>query len=297
LFASFYKRGAVRRSLSHCAPRKKALAIFFGWLMLWLPAVHAQLPKVASINLCADQLVMLLADDEQILSVTSLSREPAGAYFYEKAKQYPTNKGGSEKILSLAPDVVIAGQYTSVHSVKLLTEIGLNVKKIPIVNDFDTLFSNIRDVAAWLDQSERGETIIKDLEQRIAAIVPPPAVKPVAAVFDPNGYTTGADTLRGRLMARAGFENAAELAGIDSYGQLTLEQIIHLAPDALIDSPYSAGTYSRAQMISRHPALLQSGLDPYIISIPSRMTVCAGPWTVDVLEQLQSERLRLTAAQ
>lgn len=258
-----------------------------------LPAQAGALPTVASINLCADQLVLLLADDHQIVSLTNLSHESAGSYYYEKARQYPTNKGGSEKILGLSPDVVIGGVYTSIHSVKLLSEVGLNVKTLPIVSDFEALFENIRQVALWLQQVERGESVIADLQQRIAAIAPAPQHKPVAAVFDPNGYTSGADTLRGRLMEIAGFENAATLAGIESYGQLTLEQIILLAPDALIDSPYSAGTYSRAQMLSRHPALLQSGVDPHIISIPSRKTICAGPWTVDVLEQLYAERRSL----
>jgi len=273
-------------------------ALLLCWLLAITPATaQSKLPTVASINLCADQLVLLLADHEQILSLTNLSHETAGSYYYEQARQYPSNKGGSEKILRLSPDVVIAGQYTSVYSVKLLSQIGLNVKKIPIAGDFDTLFSNINNVAEWLDQRERGEAIVADLKRRIAAIGPAPTIKPVAAVFDPNGYTTGIETLRGRLMELAGFENAATSAGIERYGQLTLEQIIHMSPDALIDSPYSPGTYSRAQMTSRHPALMKSGIDPHIISIPSRMTVCAGPWTIDVLEQLYEERKLLDAAQ
>ncbi len=256
-------------------------------------AIQAGLPKVASINLCADQLVLLLADADQIVSLTNLSHETAGSYFFEQARRYPTNKGGSEVILSLAPDVVIAGQYTTVHSVKLLREIGLDVKTISIVNDFDALFENMRQIAGWIHQVERAEKIIADLKQRIALIKPASQNRPVAAVFDPNGYTSGGATLKGKMMEMAGFTNAATLAGIEHYGQLTLEQIIHLAPDALIDSPYSPGTYSRGQLISRHPALMQSGVDPHVISFPSRMTVCAGPWTVDVLERLQAERMRL----
>ena len=35
---------------------------------------------VASINLCADQLVLLLADDDQIRSLSNLSHQEAGSY-------------------------------------------------------------------------------------------------------------------------------------------------------------------------------------------------------------------------
>lgn len=264
------------------------------WLaLLVVPATFARSPTVASLNLCADQFVLLLADRDQILTVTHLSHETAGSYYFEQARRYPANQGGSEQVLGLSPDVVIAGQYTSVHSVRLLNEIGLNVKTIPIVDDVDTLFSTILDVAGWLGQQPRGKAIVAELKRRIAEIPPASGVKPLAAVFDPNGYTTGADTLRGRLLLLAGFENAATRAGIERYGQLTLEQILHLSPDALVDSPYSPGTYSRGQLTSRHPALMKSGISPHIISIPSRMTVCAGPWTIDVLERLYQERVRL----
>ncbi len=274
----------------------RCLLLSVPMLLAW-PVWSAPLPRVASINLCADQLVLLLADNDQILTLTNLSHDSAGSYFYEKARQYSANKGYSEKILKLAPDVVIAGQYTALHTVKLLTEVGLRVETLPIAGNFETLFSNIEQVAGWTGQQARGQAIIADLKQRLQNLKPVTEPRPVAAAYDPNGYTSGAGSLRGQLMELSGWRNAATDAGIESYGQLSLEQIINIAPDALIDSPYSPGTYSRAQMTSQHPALLKAGLDPHIISIPSRMMVCAGPWTVDVLERLQEERIMMTTPQ
>ena len=98
-------------------------------------------------------------------------------------------------------------------------------------------------------------------------------------------------------MARAGWHNVAVDKGIESYGVLALEDMIQLAPQALIESPYSRGTYSRGQMLADHPALRQAGLDPMIISLPSNWTICAGPWLIDVIEQLVDARERLNAAE
>ena len=57
-------------------------------IIFYLPA-HATANDeigVASINLCADQLVMLLAEDEQILSLSNLSQQEAGSYYFERAR-------------------------------------------------------------------------------------------------------------------------------------------------------------------------------------------------------------------
>lgn len=262
-------------------------------LLFITPSFSAPPVTVASINLCADQLVLLLADDEQILSLSNLSHRPAASYFYKEARNYPINKGHSEPILNLNPGVVIVGQFSSVHTVNLLREVGLQVQTLPIANDLNTLFSNITSVAGWIGKEQSGELIVAGLKQRIASLQRADTPGPVAAVFDPNGYTSGKSSLRGQMMELAGWQNAASIAGIENYGKLTLEEIISLTPDALIESPYSPGTYSRAQIMSQHPALLGAGLKPHIINIPSRMTICAGPWTVDIIEQLQAERIKL----
>lgn len=270
---------------------------------LW-PSVSTAAPKVVSINLCADQLLLLLADSEQILSLSNLSHQSAGSYYYEQAQAYPVNEGHAEQVLTLQPDIVIAGQYSSPYTLDLLREVGLRVETIPIANSIDTMLANITQVSTWLGHPSRGDSLVSDLNKRLDALKASlkkdrqtsTAELPVAAVYDPNGYTSGAQSLRGEMIELSGWRNAAAMAGIQSYGQLSLESIIRLQPDALIESPYSPGTWSRAQALSQHPALYKAGVDPHIINVPSRKTVCAGPWTVDVIEQMRAERTNLPDA-
>lgn len=250
---------------------------------------------VASINLCADQLVLLLADDDQIRSLSNLSHEEAGSYYYQDARRYPVNEGHAEQILGLQPDVVIVGEYSRQHTVAMLKEVGLTIHVLPIANNVEAVFQNILSVAEWVGHKERGVAIVALLRDKLGNIDPPVEPRPMAAVFDPNGYTSGRSSLRGQMMELAGFENAASVAGIDNYGKFSLESIIALSPDAIIESPYSPGTWSRAQAMSQHPALLDAGVDPHVIHIPSRKTVCGGPWTIDLIEQLQRERVKLSA--
>lgn len=250
---------------------------------------------VVSINLCADQLVMLLARPENILSLSNLSHHPEGSYFYKKAQQFPTTRGEAESILSLAPDLVIAGQYTTRHTVSLLRELGVRVEILPIANSIDMMLSNVQSVARWLGVETRAERIVDMAKKRLERLDPGDVESPKIAVFDPNGYTVGANTLRGDMISRSAWSNAASLAGIESYGKLSLESLVLLSPDALLDSPYSPDTYSRAQQVTSHPAISAAGLNPLVISVPSREMMCAGPWTVDVVERLNQARHRLNS--
>jgi len=236
---------------------------------------------------------LLLAKPDQILSLSNLSHQSAGSYYYEQAQQYPINEGHAEQVLKLQPDLVIAGQYSSKYTVDLLVETGLRVETMPIASDVESMLINIHSVSNWLGREAHGDSIVQNLRERLGRLTPPASAKPGAAAYDPNGYTGGAQSLRGQMMDLSGWSNAAALAGIQHYGQLSLETIISLQPDALIFSPYSPGTYSRAQAMSQHPALLEAGVNPHIIHVPSRKTVCAGPWTVDVIEQMQAERIML----
>ena len=280
--------------------------MFFSALMVNTVGVKAvaATPSVLSINLCADQMVMLLAEPSQIKALSILSQDVAGSYFHQKAVEFEQADARAEDILPLAPDVVLTGPYTPRHTLALLDELGLKVESLKIANSLEEMYANVILVGGILDQQENAERIVESLRERVSALKLTVAEldarmdsighsRPKAAVYDANGYTVGQASLRGEAMSLAGWHNVAVDKGIESYGVLHLEELIQLAPDALIESPYSADTFSRGQMVAKHPALRQAGLDPLLLSMPSNQTICAGPWSVDVVETLVDARALL----
>lgn len=264
------------------------------------------LPRVVSINLCADQMVLLLADPQQILALSRLSRDEAGSRLHEQAEQYPQVQPRAEDIVPLAPDVILTGPYTSRYTLSLLDELGLRVESLEIAESVEAMLRNMRRVGDVLHRQSQAEELIATLEQRLARIDERVAELDAtrdahgieaarAAVYDANGYTVGPQSLRGEAMRRAGLHNVAADVGVETYGVLQLEDMIRLAPAALIESPYSPDTYSRGQMLAEHPALRQSGLDPMVVSVPSNETICAGPWLVDVIELMLLAREQIQA--
>ena len=65
--------------------------------------------RIVSINLCTDLLLMLLADPEQIASVSFLASEPQSSAMVAESVAYPANYGRAEEVFLMDPDLVPAG--------------------------------------------------------------------------------------------------------------------------------------------------------------------------------------------
>ena len=67
----------------------------------------AELPRVVSMNVCTDQLLLSLADPVQILGLSRFSRDDWQSWAAADARRYPRLSGGAEDVLVLKPDVVM----------------------------------------------------------------------------------------------------------------------------------------------------------------------------------------------
>ena len=65
--------------------------------------------RVVSINLCTDQLAMMMAGPGQLVSVSHLAGDPTYSTMPEAAAAYPANRGLAEEVYLLKPDLVLAG--------------------------------------------------------------------------------------------------------------------------------------------------------------------------------------------
>ena len=75
------------------------------------PALAAPLPRVVSMNVCTDQLLLPLADPAQILGLSRFSRDAWQSWAAENARRYPNLSGGAEDVLVLKPDIVAASLF------------------------------------------------------------------------------------------------------------------------------------------------------------------------------------------
>ena len=244
--------------------------------------------RVASLNLCTDQLVLTLADPEQIISVTFLSQHRPSSFFAHRARNHHVNYGQAEELIALRPDLVVTLSYTPPSTLRLLKHLGYKVELFPPADDIADVTVNIKRMAKLLGQEKRGKEIIQAMSDRLKTITQPGNVTtaPRGVLYEPNGYTAGAQTLRGELIRLAGWHNIAQEIGIQGVGVIGLETLILAGPDRVILSPYAPGTHSLGQRVLDHPAVrkVTSGRDPVIV--PPKLWMCGGPMNAEAVARL-----------
>lgn len=242
--------------------------------------------RVASINLCTDELLVRLGDQAQVASVTWLSTVSAGSNVAAQVAGVPANKGLAEEIVAVRPDLVLAGRYTARATVSVLKRIGFRVVEADAPRTLDGVRAEIRRVAEAIGHADRGEAMIAELDRRLSRPVAPSEPRLRAAVLRPNGFTAGPGSLSDDLMRRAGLVNVAAELKLDNYGQLPLETILMSGVDLLIVDGERAGPPSIATEILKHPALKRLGSRVRVVAVPPKFWTCYGPELADAFDAL-----------
>jgi iron complex transport system substrate-binding protein len=243
-------------------------------LLLAVLAAPAQAHRrVVSLNLCTDQMLVLLAP-EQVAALSSLARDPALSFVAKQAATMPVTRASAEAVLRLHPDLVLAAPYGAQTTLGLLEEQGVKVVRIGLPTDFAGIRAETRKLAALLGVPARGEALIAAMDAKLAALEPHP--HPLRAlVWQPRGYTAGPGSLADAVLKAAG------LTDIGTGRQVGLEALLGLRPDLLV-LPAPARFPSLATELLDHPATE----DIPRRFVPPKLTICAGPWTADAAVML-----------
>jgi len=198
----------------------------------------------------------------------------------------------SEAILALEPDLVLAAQIVSEDQVVALRDLGLNVYWQANPSSYEELWENLRDIARLTGHEAETETLITDLEARVAAVQEkvatvserPSTFYELDATDPSNPWTAGSGTFIDYIIDQAGGTNAASALQGD-YAQISSEQLIAVNPDVILlaDAPYG----TTPESVTERPgwevitAVQENALypiDPNMMSVP-------GPRLVDALEE------------
>ena len=236
--------------------------------------------RVASLNLCTDELLLALAAPGQILSVTHLSQQQAETPLWREARRYRRNDGSLLSVAGLKPDLVLTMGGGGRDSMRIAERLGIRVVDLPYPQSLADLEKSIETVATALGRRSAGRRIVA----RIAALRRTAPAK-------------GADTIwlggGGRSVAAAGL--AADwmaLAGLDQRplrgDRVSLEQLLVSPPAILLRSDYRSGQYSGEQRWLSHPLAARAKADRTLATDGRRWT-CMGPLMISEIERLRRE--------
>jgi iron complex transport system substrate-binding protein len=257
----------------------------------------AELPRIASINLCTDQLLMTLADPGQILGLSPYARDPARSWDVVAARRLPQLSGEAEDVLALKPDIVVAGRYTKRATRELLKEKGLRVVEFNAARSLDEVKAQLRQMGDLTSQPDRAAAEIDRLDAAMArARVVASGRSYRVLALSRRGWVSGGDNLTTSLLAAVGLSNAGGELGLKTGGYAPLEAIVALKSDFILVSDGGDFAEDEGSAFLLHPALERFYPSARRIVIPERLTVCGGPMLSEALERLTSELQRVASA-
>ena len=264
--------------------RAGALALI-ATLALALPGQAAP-KRVVSINLCTDQLAMMLASPGQLVSVTHRARDPAASVMAEAAQTYPINHGQAEDVYLMHPDLVLAGRYTAQPTVAMLRQLGIPVEVFEPANSFADLQADMIRMGQLLGRETQAQDMAADFAARLARLQSkaPTGPRPVAATWSARGYMSGRESLAGEIIETAGFDTLAARLGRDQGSFLPLEALVLATPDLVVTGRLARG-HSRSEEPLTHPAF--RALTANRSALEDRDWVCGLPSVLDATERLR----------
>ena len=245
--------------------------------------------RVISMNLCTDQLAMLLAAPGQLVSVTYLAKDPRTSAMAEEARAYTPNRGRAEEIFLLEPDLVIAGTYTTRATVELLKRLGIPVAEFAPANGLGDIRERLTRMGAVLGREVEAARLVTAFDAEVKEARVSDGARPRAATYHANSYTSGAGTLAGSVIDAAGLENLGAALGIEGGGRLALETLVTEAPDLVITGR-ARETPALAQEVLAHPALAALQARAGTAPVADRDWICGTPHVLGAIRRLSAAR-------
>lgn len=233
--------------------------------------------RIVSLNLCADQLLVALADRGQIAALTEWARDPQLSSVAARARGLPFTHRGAEEVLALRPDLVVGAPFRTRAVLAPLGARGLRLVELPRGEGVAGIERSIRTVADAVGHPQRGTAMIATLRRDLATIGPPPGRGRVAAFYQRQGYLTGTATLVDDMLRRVGFVNLADRLGRPALSKLALEQLVLARPAFLVMDGGTRIVADRGTALLRHPVLDAAVPAAHRLYVPQALTVCGGP--------------------
>ena len=244
---------------------------------------------MVSINLCTDQLLLALADPDQIKGLSPFARDPARSWIREAAARFPILSGSAEEVLVRKPDLVLAGRYTKRATRDMLRANGIRIVEFEAATSVENVIEQIRRAGTLLGHPERAEAKVREIEAALARARKAAAGTPLSVLpLQRRGWVSGRNSLMTSFLETVGLRNAG--AALSGGGQLvTLEAVVALKPDLLLVSRSETRAEDQGSALLHHPALHAMYPPERRLVMPEQMTVCGGPEVGEALDRLAAE--------
>lgn len=250
-------------------------------------AVSDKPMRIVSLDFCADNYVLKLADREQILAL-SPGASKGFAFMRDVAEGLPTVRPIAEDVLILKPDLVVRSYGGGPDAAAFFERAGVPVLQVGWASNIDgeqmgSISSLIQHMADGLGQTERGGALVTAFRERLDRISARPSSNSVM-YMTPAGVTTGPGSLMHEVFGAAGLTNFETREGWHS---LPLERLAYEQPDLVAASFFGDPTnHPNAWSATRHPVAKAQLAGPETVYLEGAWTACGGWYILEAVEAL-----------
>lgn len=193
--------------------------------------VEEEPSRVVTLNPSAAQTMWEMGAQDKVVGVTKHAMNLEGA-------EEKTNISGggqtinNEEVVGLEPDLVLAPNTVDNETVAKLREAGLTVYHFREAKSIEDIQQKTRIIGELTGECDAAEETVdwmqSELETVDAAVEGQERPDIIYSFF---GYTAGNNTFIHTIMERAGTNNVAADAGIESYQQINDEILVEQDPD------------------------------------------------------------------
>lgn len=283
----------VTRVVNVRALRGWCPAILFVWM-----AVHAsaQAPaRIVSTSPTVTEMLFALGLGDRVVGVSRYCRYPEAVKTLPKIGTFL--KPDAELIARLRPDLVVIHASHTATAQRLAS---LSIRTVTV--DRGTLasvFSTTRAIGAATGVADRADALVRNLEQQLARVRQAVAGRPPKRVLIVVGRRSGTltdliaaghGTYLHDLAGIAGGVNVLDDPALPEYPRISLETVIRLKPDVLIDAADMGELIDEARVRQTETLWaaqpLVAAVKVRIHGVTSESFVTPGPRVVDVARHL-----------
>ena len=243
------------------------------------------LPRIVSLNLCADPYLIEFAAPKQIIALTWNSHDPAQSPFATRAASYPITGGRLEEVVEMAPDLVILSPFSMSNRRQTFHRLGIATLTVHAANDYDAAREEIIALGAAIGRETQARDYLSNLDAQMAQLNQQ-GISAGLLNIQRRGLTTGAGHILDDIIHRAGAQNLGRIVG-DGMIAVSLEHVLMLRPDYLLMIGAPAEAIDRGTEVFAHPVLREHFPPLRRITLPANMVLCAGASTPLAVATLQ----------
>jgi len=255
------------------------------------PSAAPQTPpkRIASLNLTADEVLVEILPVERLVAVTAaaddegtsniVGRVPPGVARFRKADL--------ERLVALAPDLVVVSEYTDPDFLYLLERSGLRYHRMEGLRSLAGNREAILRLGEAVGAAAGAETLVArydnvlaDLARRLAGVARP------RVMYWASGMTAGGDTAIGSLIESAGAFNVGAEIGVAGIGNVGAERAFVADPDVVLIGVWPGAR----QGLVEHPLLsrLRAVREGRVVEMPTELLVTLSQHAADASWYLAS---------